>query len=177
MKRRLIPVCLMLAACGQSNMAPPPEKSADAPAFSNSPSRGSARAGNWARASAEHQGKPIVWEYREDFPTEKLQQMPQLMVVSLFYEPSREDALPNAGQEARFDLAEERMRELAKGKAELVAAMSWNRQHDWYFYGTAQASQAEFRKVFADAERVAGTVEDDATGKFYSTLLKRMTGK
>jgi hypothetical protein len=170
-----------LAGCAPT--PPPPDASSPAasaqqpaPALTD-PARGGVRHGVWARAEAEREGRPIAWEYREDFSVAPPRRLPQLLVVS----EARQ--IPYVGQndpalQHDFDARERLLLTALGSEAELVAVLDWNQQHDWFFYADASVTQDRVVAALGDlrGRDVRATLENDAQ-EFYATLKKRVSAQ
>ncbi|MCQ4164262.1 hypothetical protein [Tahibacter harae] len=169
MKRLLLPLLLALGACSQ---APPPA----APAAGPDPSLGGARAGTWVRAEGERKGQAMIWTYREDFVPDAAR--PRLLVVSQGVEAATSSQVMQPLQ-PELDQREKRLREGLRGKAELVAVLDWDQQHDWYFYAVPELASDEVTALLGDVKfaDIRTTLEDDPAFDFYRTLLKRVGGQ
>ena len=172
MKRLLLPLLLALSACSP---APPPSAPA-APAVGPDPSLGGARAGTWVRAEGERKGKGMIWTYREDFTPSAAR--PRLLVVSQGVEAATDDAVMQRLQ-PELDQREKLLREGLQGKAELVAVLDWDQQHDWYFYAVPELGSDEVTALLGESKSadVRTTLEDDPEFAFYRTLRERVGGK
>ncbi len=172
-----------LAGCAPT--PPPPDASSPAAAASaqqpapalTDPARGGVRHGVWARAEAEREGRPIAWEYREDFSVAPPRRLPQLLVVS----EARQ--IPYVGQndpalQHDFDARERLLLTALGSEAELVAVLDWNQQHDWFFYADASVTQDRVVAALGDlrGRDVRATLENDAQ-EFYATLKKRVSAQ
>jgi len=170
---------LMLAALGGcADSAPPAAPAPPADVVKPvDPSRGGARAGQWARAESERDRLPIAWQYREDFAVAPPRQLPRLVVVSQGLK------IPYVGQidpalQQEFALREQRLLDALKDKAELVAVLDWSQQHDWFFYADASVTRESVQAALGDVHGrdLKITLENDAQLDFYVTLKKRVAG-
>lgn len=171
MKRLLLPVLFVLAGCTSE---PPPPAPAPGAAVVD-PARGGARAGTWLRAESRKDGKPIAWEYRDDYVARA--ERARLIVVSLGHEDTFDGSIP-ASRQRDYDEREQRLREALKDRAELVATLDWNQQHDWFFYAAADLAREDVESAagersFSDLQIA---LEDDPAFDFYRTLRQRVHG-
>jgi hypothetical protein len=175
LSRVLLPSLLsLLCACAP---APAPAPPANPPAaVGPDPSLAGARSGTWVRAEGERKGKPMIWTYREDFVPGAAR--PKLLVVSMGVE-SATDAATMHHLQPELDQHEKNLREGLQGKAELVAVLDWDQQHDWYFYASPELSSDAVTALLGKASmaNIQTTLEDDPEFAFYRTLQQRIGAK
>jgi hypothetical protein len=179
--RILLPLALLVVvACSDAPSAAPPAagaaaSSAPTAAGKSDPARAGARKGTWARAESDRAGVPIVWEFREDAGDAQRKDKPQLLTVSWVYKAAADDAQPDPAQLAAFAAFEDRLLAALGDKAELVAVLTFNRQHNWYLYATDFATVDTVREL-AKSETSAVDIKADAeyepVGEFYTRLRK-----
>jgi hypothetical protein len=176
--RRAAAVLMLAVLGGCADSTPPaaPAPPADV-AKPADPSRNGARAGQWARAESERDKLPIAWQYREDFAVAPPRQLPQLVVVSQALK------IPYVGQtdpalQQGFAVLEQHLLDVLDDKAELVAVLDWNQQHDWFFYADAGVTRESVEAALGDVggRDIRVTLENDAQQQFYGTLKQRVSG-
>lgn len=133
-----------------------------------------AREGSWLRAEGKRQGMPIVWQMLENHAVAAPRT--QLLVVSWHFKSSRNDGQLDEAAKNESLAIEKTLVTALEAHAQLVAVMDFNTQHDWYFYADDAAikRQAEDAVKSTPQRDILVTVEDDATGRFYSALKQKI---
>lgn len=175
MKRLLLIVLCGLAACSTESPPPVAPAAGKPAAGAADPARGGARQGTWVRAESQKDGQPIAWEYRDDYVATAGRT--RLVVVSLGHEDAFNGSTP-AERQRDYDQREQRLREALKDRADLVAALDWRQQHDWFFYTAADVTREDVESAagersFSDLQIA---LEDDPEFDFYRTLRQRVHG-
>lgn len=132
------------------------------------------RQGHWAQVQVQREDKPVAWQWQTDYTVAPPRT--QLLVTSLHYTTPRADGLPEAAMETRFADVEAQLLQTVGAHGSLVATMSYDSQHDWYFYVDDRSLDVPVKKLFEQARNtdVVVSVEDDAAAAFYSALQKKL---
>lgn len=136
------------------------------------PSLGGMRNGTWVRAEAKRSGKPIVWELRQDVAVNVAK--PDLLIVSWHYSTQQVDGRPSERDEQNFAEFEQRLVRKIGEAGTLAAVLTYDQQHDWYFFGVSGAIERA-HAVPEESERaaVAIEIEPGAAAEFHSALNAR----
>lgn len=158
MKRIALLLVAALASCGGK----PPD-----------PALGGARNGTWVRVEAERNDKPIVWELRENIAVDPAQ--PDLLTVSWHYRPQHADGQPNRLEEQIFAKFERRLVEKIGDAGTLAAVLTYDQQHDWFFFANSVAAERA-QAALEESERavVAIEAESGVAAEFHARFNARI---
>lgn len=175
MKRLLLSALFVLAGCAAES--PPPAATAENAAKTPvaDPTRGGARGGTWLHAETLKNGQPIAWDFRDDYAA--VPERTRLVVVSLGHEHAF-DGSTTAEQQSDYNTRENSLLEALKDRADLVATLDWNQQHDWFFYAGPELSREDVEKNAGERKFISlqVTLEDDPQHDFYRVLRQRVHG-
>jgi Family of unknown function (DUF695) len=158
----LVVFALSLSACSPAGRSPNPT---------------GVRQGNWALAEGEHGGKKLLFAFREDLAEEQRKAKPRLLTVSWRVDKTDDVGQPLREELAKLDDSERRLVPALEkdGKAVLVAVITIDHQHDWYFYvEDVRAARAIVTQTIGPENMAWVTVlsETDPNGAFYASVKK-----